>query len=351
MKIKHFCLLFIVFILFTCEISMLPTSLSSIFESASNSESSEFNIQPKLPIMDRSIKMPILVESTYLVGFLFDKTLTVLELFYNTHSIYDCAIFDLSIPERKKQSKIYIKKYGKNKTYSKHKIDYNLMILVIHSCTLYSLKTYSRLLHIKMDNGSKYFSENDMKKDDNFIDFIAPKTKWCGVADIAENYWDLGSEPLVDLCCREHDHCPLNIESKKSKHGLHNGGMITVSFCLCDQFLYDCLHRHKGLHYEDVIRELYFLRFNIDCIESIDCYAEWKRDNGKWKLLNYEKLLKKPCMKKFRLTTFTDYQNTLLITKYNDYNETLNDEHEMNETNVTKDEINNNIFRSSNTSK
>uniref|UniRef100_A0A6P6YE11 Uncharacterized protein LOC113796885 n=1 Tax=Dermatophagoides pteronyssinus TaxID=6956 RepID=A0A6P6YE11_DERPT len=220
--------------------------------------------------------MPIFIESTYLIGFQYENLLTVLELYYYNHTIYNCAIFDMKEQTRKKESKIYIKKYGHNKSYSKHRIDYNLMLLIIHSCTLYALKRYTNNILIKTDNSSKFFNDNDLKKDDNkFMDFIAPKTKWCGIDDVAKSYWDLGNQPLVDICCREHDHCPIHIKSKQTKHGLHNNNMFMVSYCQCEQFFYDCLHRRKGIHYEDVIRELYFLRFDVDCIDTIDCNAKW----------------------------------------------------------------------------
>ncbi len=48
----------------------------------------------------------------------------------------------------------------------------------------------------------------------SLLRLIAPGTKWCGVNDIAEDFFDLGEREEVDRCCRAHDHCPLKVRGK-----------------------------------------------------------------------------------------------------------------------------------------
>ena len=52
-------------------------------------------------------------------------------------------------------------------------------------------------------------------------------TKWCGIDDIANNYFDLGKEVEVDKCCRAHDHCPMKIKALGSSYGIKNNHPYT----------------------------------------------------------------------------------------------------------------------------
>lgn len=53
-------------------------------------------------------------------------------------------------------------------------------------------------------------------------------TKWCGTGDIATNYYDLGSEVVVDKCCRAHDICPVKVLGYAKKYELYNDSFITM---------------------------------------------------------------------------------------------------------------------------
>ncbi|KAK3609792.1 hypothetical protein CHS0354_022654 [Potamilus streckersoni] len=71
--------------------------------------------------------------------------------------------------------------------------------------------------------------------------FTVPGTKWCGVGYKAENYSDLGTNIKTDMCCREHDHCDVYIESFNWRYGLFNSGFHTAMDCHCDERFRNCL--------------------------------------------------------------------------------------------------------------
>lgn len=74
------------------------------------------------------------------------------------------------------------------------------------------------------------------------INLSFPGTKWCGPGNTADGYDDLGSDPEVDKCCRQHDHCD-NIASGEEKHGLKNNDFFTRLHCLCDKEFKHCLRK------------------------------------------------------------------------------------------------------------
>lgn len=75
----------------------------------------------------------------------------------------------------------------------------------------------------------KYFSSSSVKIDFTFLRqfTIYPGTKWCGQGNIASHEQDLGEEKETDICCREHDYCPDNIYSQRSKYHLINRSLYT----------------------------------------------------------------------------------------------------------------------------
>ena len=55
-----------------------------------------------------------------------------------------------------------------------------------------------------------------------FSQLIYPGTKWCGPGGDALNYTDVGYYKATDLCCRNHDHCNITINSKEEKYYYKN---------------------------------------------------------------------------------------------------------------------------------
>ncbi|KAF2363352.1 Phospholipase A2 domain [Trinorchestia longiramus] len=66
-------------------------------------------------------------------------------------------------------------------------------------------------------------------------------TKWCGPGDDADSFDDLGELKELDMCCRDHDHCPENIKHGKTKHNITNTSAFTMSHCDCDDAFHKCL--------------------------------------------------------------------------------------------------------------
>ena len=242
--------------------------------------------------------------TTYLVGFKSENIFTILELLFVKHDIIDCIIFDLKNFDRQIQANDYLEQNSHKKQYSLHEIDFNLMLLVTEFCSKMAIKQQQR-----------------QKRQLIKWNLISPGTNWCGPNNKARNYSDLGQAKLIDICCREHDHCPIIIESKMTKYNnIYNNDFFTLLLCQCDEFFYECLNQLPSLYsfYEYLIRNLYFKRPLMKCIETIDCVAEWQmyrpivvvsaNKQWIWKLDNFEQLFNKPCRKEFRLITFDEYQ-------------------------------------------
>lgn len=88
------------------------------------------------------------------------------------------------------------------------------------------------------ETNSKTIERN--RKAQERINLSFPGTKWCGPGNTADGYDDLGSDPEVDKCCRQHDHCD-NIASGEEKHGLKNNDFFTRLHCQCDKEFKQCL--------------------------------------------------------------------------------------------------------------
>lgn len=94
---------------------------------------------------------------------------------------------------------------------------------------------------------------------------ILPGTKWCGVGDIAKNYFDLGPEWSMDKCCRKHDLCPVKVKANYSRYGLSNKSLYTKSHCSCDDDLAKCL-KQANKTAADFMGNIYFNIIRIQCI-------------------------------------------------------------------------------------
>jgi len=89
----------------------------------------------------------------------------------------------------------------------------------------------------------------------NFFRVIFPETKWCGMGDVAESYPDLGSG-TEDICCRNHDFCPINVEGGKRLNNLENTARHTYTFCACDVAFLRCLETGKSATLQKAFRVL-----------------------------------------------------------------------------------------------
>ncbi|KAM7314440.1 hypothetical protein ISCGN_004224 [Ixodes scapularis] len=91
-------------------------------------------------------------------------------------------------------------------------------------------------------------------------------TKWCGAGDVAKNYDDLGVNKATDMCCREHDHSGESIEALKSKHGITNTNLYTMTNCKDDRKFYNCLLNDSSLP-SAAVGKLFFNVLRTKCFD------------------------------------------------------------------------------------
>lgn len=100
----------------------------------------------------------------------------------------------------------------------------------------------------------------------------------CGPGNNTNGYDDLGRDPEVDKCCRDHDHCD-NIAAGDEKHGLKNKKLVTQLNCRCDYDFKQCL-RSANTRRGNFIGKIYFM-IQDQCYKEqnpvIECEAYRKK--------------------------------------------------------------------------
>lgn len=99
------------------------------------------------------------------------------------------------------------------------------------------------------------------------IAFLIAGTKWCGTGDIAKDYFDLGAEVSVDMCCRAHDLCPVKIRAYSNRYNLTNNSLYTKSHCICDDTLFNCLKMSRT-NTAQFMGNVYFNLVQVPCVEE-----------------------------------------------------------------------------------
>lgn len=96
---------------------------------------------------------------------------------------------------------------------------------------------------------------------------IIPGTKWCGTGDIAKNYHDLGDDVATDMCCRNHDLCPVKIRAYSKKYDLNNESLYTKSHCTCDDIFYKCMKK-QNTKSAQILGHIYFNLVKVPCVQD-----------------------------------------------------------------------------------
>ncbi|CAG7834230.1 unnamed protein product, partial [Allacma fusca] len=78
-------------------------------------------------------------------------------------------------------------------------------------------------------------SQSSRVRRDAFSFGIIPGTYWCGLDKVASQRSSIGAHTGTDMCCRQHDHCPININPMTTHYGIFNYRMNTISHCSCDE--------------------------------------------------------------------------------------------------------------------
>ncbi|CAG0910020.1 unnamed protein product [Cyprideis torosa] len=99
---------------------------------------------------------------------------------------------------------------------------------------------------------------------------VIPGTKWCGSGDVAEQYFDLGEDAMLDSCCRDHDHCPVKIRAHEQQYGHMNRAFYAKSHCQCDYAFLRCL-RSVGTTKAELMGMAFANVFRFPCLLHQGC--------------------------------------------------------------------------------
>ncbi|CAO1391345.1 unnamed protein product [Diamesa serratosioi] len=130
------------------------------------------------------------------------------------------------------------------------------------------------------DNSDNENNQNDAQEDENTRGILSnnplsvfsgvfPGTKWCGTGDIARDFHDLGTEKMMDRCCRAHDICPVKIRAYQSRYNLTNNSLYTKSHCVCDDLLFGCL-KASNTSAAQLMGNIYFNLVQMPCLGEND---------------------------------------------------------------------------------
>lgn len=260
-------------------------------------------------------------DTTQVIAFECEKTLSVVELRQplttlaatnglQTSQIKDCALFD--IVKRKDIAEQFRERLRNNHELSfQHvRVNYETLLAINKLCREFSEQQVDSghfqtgVIEVTNLTANSIFDQmSGMRR------MIAPNTRWCGSGDIADSYWDLGPETRIDMCCREHDHCPIRVSGLQSEYGVFNRDKFTASLCPCDRIFYQCLDKIDTL-YAAYIKWVYFSLIKVKCLEpSVKCRDEFKRNENKI----YRSKLKfrdRACQTQFAISNFQRKRST-----------------------------------------
>lgn len=262
-------------------LSVVPTCLMTNINNVTRviGQSGDSHVQLLVKIINKVVRLtnkPARQTNTpiepaiHIIALECEKTLSVIEVpsdylkdEENIESqIRDCILFD--IVKREKFARLFIQRMSTNSDvhFSHFFVDYEIVLSVNKICRLLSFWQMQNQAQV---DGTVLHTSTQIF--DNLQKFIAPNTLWCGQGDIAETYWSLGTETKVDMCCREHDHCPIRLSANENLYGLVNKKSFTISLCDCDRNFRSCLFDVNSF-YASQISWIFFNWLDSDCIHS-----------------------------------------------------------------------------------
>ncbi|EEB11436.1 conserved hypothetical protein [Pediculus humanus corporis] len=148
------------------------------------------------------------------------------------------------------------------------KINFTDMIELMEQCQkLESPPIFDNYKFITEERSQKLIFER--RQFSSLLSGVFPGTKWCGSGDLANTYYDLGTDKKLDKCCRSHDFCPVKVLGLKTQHNLTNYSLYTKSHCECEDVFYKCL-KTVNSHSSNLIGNLYFNVGNFLCIIDVE---------------------------------------------------------------------------------
>ncbi|BES97084.1 Phospholipase A2 [Nesidiocoris tenuis] len=155
--------------------------------------------------------------------------------------MYTCELIEVKTDDEKKTTLDDISQYIRKKPM---KLKFDQMMQLMQLCDQLPDR---KVVGAKYNSATAAPPGKEIMQQRTFSNFgIFPGTKWCGTGDIATNYYDLGSEVVVDKCCRAHDICPVKVLGYAKKYELYNDSFITMSHCECDKQFSQCLKNAKN---------------------------------------------------------------------------------------------------------
>jgi len=143
-------------------------------------------------------------------------------------------------------------------------VDFKTMVDIVESCNAVNPSPVHRK--------SRKLASEAMPSLTSVFQPIFPGTKWCGVDDVADSYFDLGKFYEMDKCCRAHDFCPMKIKGFSKKYGTINFKPYTASHCKCDKLLRSCLKKVETSFPKEApqargVGQVYFNLLKVQCIQ------------------------------------------------------------------------------------
>lgn len=146
-------------------------------------------------------------------------------------------------------------------------IDMDKMVKLMKQCQLLAVTQKSKFEIVSKKTSALVKNTRDQPSQYTLLNGIIPGTKWCGTGDIADTYYDLGTEIKLDKCCRTHDLCPSKIRAHTSRYNITNTDFYTKSHCTCDKIFRNCL-KSTQLPAADLMGEFYFNIFRVQCLDD-----------------------------------------------------------------------------------
>ncbi|KAF6203896.1 hypothetical protein GE061_002233 [Apolygus lucorum] len=186
-----------------------------------------------------------------------EQTVAVVE-YGKDRMLYTCELIEVKTPEEKKTTLEELQKVIPKKPY---KLKFDQMMDLMKRC-------HQLPEPIKSKKSISHNAAREASQPRTFSSLaVFPGTKWCGSGDLADNYFDLGTETAVDKCCRAHDICPVKILGRSELYGLKNEGLFTASHCACDKEFFSCLKKTKN-NIADSMGAVYFNLLGGGCMYS-----------------------------------------------------------------------------------
>ncbi|KAG8304630.1 hypothetical protein J6590_089122 [Homalodisca vitripennis] len=187
-----------------------------------------------------------------------EQTIAVVEV-GPKRELFNCELIEVYRPGEMKTALRNMSEFAKP-----YRLEFDEMINLMSLCGKLSPPLLDNELPTNHSPGSRALATVNPV---TLLSGILPGTKCCGARDLADNYFDLGVEAMLDKCCRTHDLCPVKVRAYTSRYNLTNNSLYTKSHCTWDAILLQCLK--DGQHSTaDIMRNIHFNLLKVPCVRQ-----------------------------------------------------------------------------------